>query len=464
MSRNAALAVDHRHHECVDLRRRRLHRGMHRATAPLWFACTSHSGSAVWRGGIATRLTLFEVIVRTCSLRPWRLAGEHMYGIVASTTTGGAKPASHHQRDCLFDAETLRRVGVRERNEPKITQRPSGRSSRLIRCARTRRSFVDDVDEPRRDDRVESVALRTARASRPRARSGIRPTPAPAPRARARTATSSRRRGASGNSCRSSRAPWTICWAASDEQRIDVECDRDRRLQSRVNVVCEPAARPRRARECATPARSPRRARDEVERRLVFLVAPAPVAVQVRVVGRQALRRRQPRAQRQVRLECGRDVAELQRRQQAREIRRDARFARCASCSSRRRVSGCRLLRFERARAFARRPLPTAAAAGACARATRRARPPAPQTRHGTPSRSGKSTRQCSQRKRCRRRAAFAQRGHASRSTNGGALDEVIRQSWSVSMDAMLQMLSAATTSAVRPAPPSEVDFAIPSS
>ncbi len=173
------------------------------------------------------------------------------------------------------------------------------------------------------------------------------------------------------------------------------------------------------------PARSAKRARDEVERRLVFFVTPAPVAVQVRVVRRQSLRRRQARAQRQVRFERGRrcrrasaapaDVASSPRCARLR-ARRDVRAAAASADAD--------LRRFERARAFAPRRLPTAAAAGAFARAIRPARQPVRRTatelRRDPESRRDK----CSQRKRRHpsRRAAFAQRGHASSSTKVGSL------------------------------------------
>ncbi len=80
-----------------------------------------------------------------------------MYGIVASTIAGSEKPAAAISADCLLDAETQGGVDVRE---PQRTERhpPAILSHQPVDPLRQdAQILIDDIDEPRRDDRVERV-------------------------------------------------------------------------------------------------------------------------------------------------------------------------------------------------------------------------------------------------------------------------------------------------------------------
>ncbi len=85
-----------------------------------------------------------------------------------------------------------------------------------------------------------------------------------------------------------------------------------------MDVVREPPGA-RAEHEHAARRRIAQRGVHDLERRGVLLFAPRPVAVKVRVVGREALVDRQPRAQRKMRLDGCAVAADRERREQRAE-------------------------------------------------------------------------------------------------------------------------------------------------
>ncbi len=102
--------------------------------------------------------------------------------------------------------------------------------------------------------------------------------------------------------------------AASDavrdeqQQRIEIECYRQRGRRPRVQIVGEPAGAGA-EHERSARFRAAEQSGEHVERGVVFGVAPTPIAMDVGVIGRQPLIRRQASAQREVCLVVRRRVA-----------------------------------------------------------------------------------------------------------------------------------------------------------
>ncbi len=204
------------------------------------------------------------------------------------------------------------------------------------------------------------------------------------------------------------------------------------------------------------PASGGKRARDQVERRIVLRVTPAPVAVKVRVVGRQALSRRNARTQRQMR---------FQRRYRSHpgsaapaavpaRLMRALRANETLEARARQRMQVGRLQRTMRC---ARRRLPIGAAAGAFVYAIRPGLRPVRRTataRRRDPENRRDSARSASGLRRLARRRApcrsvGTRAGRRSVCGGGESSDNPGRSS----ICAILQLRSRQDT-AVRPAPP----------